>query len=156
MTKERAKTKRRITLMKQYELLFVVKPTLTEEEIASEIANVKASIEKDGGDIVITNDMGMKKLAYEVAKANRGYYTVFYFNAEPAAINEMERLIRLNENILKFMTVKYESKREKVAFDAAVKKVAARQAVKQAPAKVEAEAPVTATEAPATEAPAEA
>ena len=149
--------------MKQYELLFVVKPTLTEEEIASEIANVKASIEKDGGDIVITNDMGMKKLAYEVAKANRGYYTVFYFNAEPAAINEMERLIRLNENILKFMTVKYESKREKVAFDAAVKKVAARQAVKQAPAKVEAEAPVApaveaeveaevATEAPATEA----
>ena len=134
--------------MKQYELLFVVKPTLTEEEIATEIANVKASIEKDGGDIVTTNDMGMKKLAYEVSKANRGYYTVFYFNANPAAINEMERLIRLNENILKFMTVKYESKREVVAFEAAVKKVSAKKApVKEAPAK-EAEAEV-APEAPA-------
>jgi small subunit ribosomal protein S6 len=128
--------------MKQYELLFVVKPTLTEEEIATEIANVKASIEKDGGDIVATQDMGMKKLAYEVAKANRGYYTVYYFNAEPASINEIERLIRLNENILKFMTVKYESKRERVAFDAAVKKVTA----KKAPAK---EAPAAEAEAPA-------
>ena len=146
--------------MKQYELLFVVKPTLTEEETASEIASVKASIEKDGGDIVITNDMGMKKLAYEVDKANRGYYTVFYFNANPAAISEMERLIRLNENILKFMTVKYESKREKVAFDTAVKKVTARQAVKAAPAKAPeapaAEAPAKEAEAAATEAPAEA
>ena len=113
--------------MKKYELLFVVKPTLTEEEIATQIANVKASIEKDGGDIVITDDMGMKKLAYEVAKVNRGYYTVFYFNANPASIKEIERLIRLNENILKFMTVKYESKRELTAFDTTVKKVTARQ-----------------------------
>ncbi len=127
--------------MKQYELLFVVKPTLTEEEIASEIANVKASIEKDGGEIVATQDVGMKKLAYEVAKANRGYYTVYYFSANPASINEIERLIRLNENILKFMTVKYESKRERVAFDAAVKKVTAKKA---APAKEAEEAPAEA------------
>lgn len=149
MTKERAKTKRRSTLMKQYELLFVVKPTLTEEEIASQIATVKASIEKDGGEIVATADMGMKKLAYEVAKANRGYYTVFYFNANPASINEIERLIRLNENILKFMTVKYESKREVVAFNALIKKVVAKKApVAETPAPTE--APVT--EAPAAEA----
>ena len=149
MTKERAKTKRRLTLMKQYELLFVVKPTLTEEETASEIATVKSSIEKDGGEIVVTADMGMKKLAYEVAKTNRGYYTVFYFNANPASITEIERLIRLNENILKFMTVKYESKREVAAFNALVKKTSAKAA-----AKVAAKAPVApaATEAPAAEA----
>lgn len=129
--------------MKQYELLFVVKPTLTEEEIASQIATVKASIEKDGGEIVATDDMGMKKLAYEVSKANRGYYTVFYFNAAPASIKEIERLIRLNENILKFMTVKYESKREVTAFDALVKKVTTKKVSAPAaeePAAVEAEA----------------
>ena len=140
--------------MKQYEVLFVVKPTLTQEEIASEIATVKASIEKDGGEIVTTHDMGMKKLAYEVAKANRGYYTVFYFNANPSSIIEMERLIRLNENILKYMTVKYETKREQVAFDRLVKKVVARKAPAATETPVATEAPVT-TEAPvATEAPA--
>jgi small subunit ribosomal protein S6 len=134
--------------MKQYELLFVVKPTLTEEEIKAEIATVQASIEKDGGEIVVTDDMGMKKLAYEVAKANRGYYTVFYFNAKPASIAEIERLLRINENILKFMTVKYDSKREVTAFNALVQKVSA----KKAPVK---ETPAPAAEA-ATEAPAEA
>jgi small subunit ribosomal protein S6 len=136
--------------MKQYEVLFVVKPTLTQEEIASEIANVKASIEKDGGEIVIAHDMGMKKLAYEVAKANRGYYTVFYFNANPSSIIEMERLIRLNENILKFMTVKYESKREQAAFDRLVKKVVAKKAPAEAP--VATEAPAEAEAAVETEA----
>ncbi len=118
--------------MKQYELLFVVKPTLTEEEIAAQIANVKASIEKDGGEIVATDDMGMKKLAYEVSKANRGYYTVYYFNAEPATIAEIERLLRINENILKFMTVKYDKKKEVTAFNELVKKVGTKKA---APAK---------------------
>ena len=97
--------------MKHYELLFVVKATLTAEEIAAQIATVKASIEKDGGEIVSTNDMGMRKLAYEVNKNNRGYYTVFYFKSNPANIMEIERLLRLNENILKFMTVKYEKKK---------------------------------------------
>ena len=148
--------------MKQYELLFVVKPTLTEEETKAEIATVQASIEKDGGDIVVTDDMGMKKLAYEVAKVNRGYYTVFYFNAKPASISEIERLLRINENILKFMTVKYDSKREITAFNALVKRVAAKKApVKETPApavETATEAPAAATEAPAaaTDAPAEA
>ncbi len=118
--------------MKQYELLFVLKPTLTEEEIATHIANVKASIEKDGGEIVATDDMGMRKLAYEVAKTNRGYYTVFYFNANPAQIAEIERLLRINENILKFMTVKYEKKKEIAAFEKMVEKANNKKAPKAA------------------------
>lgn len=125
--------------MKQYELLFVVKPTLTEEEIATQIANVKASIEKDGGEILATNDMGMRKLAYEVAKTNRGYYTVYYFNANPAQIAEIERLLRINENILKFMTVKYEKKKEIVAFEKMVEKANAKKAPKAAEAEANAD-----------------
>lgn len=126
--------------MTKYELLFVVKPTHTEEEIAAHIANVKASIEKDGGEIAATSDMGMRKLAYEVAKNNRGYYTVFYFTAPTSAITEIERLLRINESVLKFMTVKYAKNKESIAWDAAVKKINA--LAQKAP-----EAPV-ATEAP--------
>ncbi len=125
--------------MKQYELLFVLKPTLTEEEIATHIANVKASIEKDGGEIVATDDMGMRKLAYEVAKTNRGYYTVFYFNANPAQIAEIERLLRINENVLKFMTVKYEKKKEIAAFEKMVEKAKNKKAPKAAESETKAE-----------------
>ena len=131
--------------MTKYELLFVVKPTHTEEEIAAHIANVKASIEKDGGEIVATSDMGMRKLAYEVEKNNRGYYTVFYFTAPTSSIIEVERLLRINESILKFMTVKYAKKKEVVAFEAAVKKI---NNLTQKAAEVEAPK----AEAPATEA----
>ena len=131
--------------MRHYELLFVVKPTLTAEEIAAQIATVKASIEKDGGEIVATNDMGMRKLAYEVSKNNRGYYTVYYFKAAPSTILEIERLLRLNENILKFMTVKYEKKKEVTAWDGLVSKLTAKEAVKAPEAPVAEKAP----EAPA-------
>ena len=139
--------------MTKYELLFVVKPTHTEEEIAAHIANVKASIEKDGGEIAATSDMGMRKLAYEVAKNNRGYYTVFYFTAPTASITEIERLLRINESVLKFMTVKYGKNKESIAWDAAVKKInALSQKAAEAPVAtetpaVEAEAPAATTEA---------
>ena len=138
--------------MKHYELLFVVKATLTAEEIAAQIATVKASIEKDGGEIVTTSDIGMRKLAYEVNKNNRGYYTVLYFKANASSIIEIERLLRLNENILKFMTVKYEKKKEVTAWDSLVKRNESLTQAKAAPAPV-AEAPVAEekTEAPVAE-----
>ncbi|KIM11643.1 MAG: hypothetical protein KU37_05485 [Sulfuricurvum sp. PC08-66] len=109
--------------MTHYELLFVIKPTHTQEEIDAHIANVKASIEKDGGVIAATQNMGMRKLAYEVEKHNRGYYTAYYFTAKPATIIEVERLIRINESILKFMTVKYAKKKEIIAWETAVKRL---------------------------------
>lgn len=123
--------------MTHYELLFVVKPTHTQEEIAEHIANVKASIEKDGGQITATQDMGMRKLAYEIAKQNRGYYTVYYFTAEPAIIAEIERLLRINESILKFMTVKYAKTSEVKAWEGLVAKAGNAPKAEAVEAKVE-------------------
>ena len=65
-----------------YETLFVVKPTLTEEEIAATITKVKDILAKEGAELVGTNDMGMRKLAYPVEKHARGYYTVLFYKAE--------------------------------------------------------------------------
>ena len=57
--------------MNCYETLFVVKPTLTEEEIATAITKVKDILAKEGAELLGTNDMGMKKLAYPVQKNDR-------------------------------------------------------------------------------------
>ncbi|MBD3789060.1 MAG: 30S ribosomal protein S6 [Campylobacterales bacterium] len=100
-----------------YETLFVVKPTLTEEEIASQIAKVKEVLAKEGAELLATDDMGMRKLAYTVAKSNRGYYTVLYFKADGNVIQELERNLRNNEEIIKFLTVKYSKQREIAQFD---------------------------------------
>ncbi len=135
--------------MNHYELLFVLKPTLTDEETQAQIAKIQENITAQEAEIVATDDMGMRKLAYPVEKNERGYYTVVYFKAPGAAIAEIERLLRINEEILKFMTVKYTNKREIAQFG----KMAEAVIKKNTPAPAKEEAPVT--EAPAAETAAE-
>ena len=98
--------------IRHYETMFIVKPTLTEEETQAQIELVKSTIEKNGGEIVATEDMGSRKLAYEIQKNKRGYYYVCYFTAPTESILEIERNYRINENILRFIFIKSESKRE--------------------------------------------
>jgi small subunit ribosomal protein S6 len=98
--------------IRHYETMFIVKPTLTEEETQAQIEMVKTTIEKNGGEIKATNDMGSRKLAYEIQKNRRGHYIVYYFTAPTQAILEIERNYRINENILRFIFIKSESKKE--------------------------------------------
>jgi small subunit ribosomal protein S6 len=92
--------------------MFIVKPTLTEEETQAQIELVRSNIEKNGGEIVAVEDMGTRQLAYEIEKNKRGYYYVIYFKAPADSINELERNYRINENILRFIFIKYENKKE--------------------------------------------
>jgi len=131
-----------------YETLFVVKPTLTEEEIAAEIAKIKDILAKEGAELLATNDMGMRKLAYQVEKNDRGYYTVLFYKGEGTVINELERNLKISEEVIKFLTVKYSKNKELAQFDKLVaqanRKAAAVEATpaKAAPeATAEAEAP---------------
>jgi small subunit ribosomal protein S6 len=128
--------------MRNYENLVIVKPTLTAEEIQASIAAVEEVITSNGGEIAATSPMGMRKLAYPINKNERGFYYVIYYTVAPAAISEIERRFRINESLLRFVTIKYDSKREVTAFNALVEK-----------AKKDASAPAK-TEAPAEEAPA--
>ncbi len=145
-----------------YETLFVVKPTLTDEETAAQIAKIKDVLAKEGAELVATNDMGMRKLAYPVEKHNRGYYTVLFYKGEGTLINELERNLKINEDVIKFLTVKYTKNKELAQFDKLVaqanRKSAAAEATRAeatpAEATPESVAPAEATpeaEAPKTE-----
>lgn len=106
--------------MRHYETMFIVKPTLVEEEIKAKIEFYKEAIAKNGGVIETCLDMGMRNLAYEIKKNKRGYYFVIYFKAEPSMVLELERLYRINEDILRFIVIKYESKKEQKAWQTLV------------------------------------
>lgn len=106
--------------MNCYETLFVVKPTLTDEEIAAQITKVKDVLTKEAAELVGTDDMGMRRLAYPVQKNERGYYTVLYYKAEGSVIHELERNLRINEDVIKFLTVRYTNKQEIAQFDTLV------------------------------------
>mgnify|MGYP003586416670 FL=1 len=98
--------------IKHYETMFILKPTLTEEETVAQIENIRAIIEKNGGVIVSADNVGQRELAYEIEKCKRGYYYVIYFQGNPAGIAEIERNYRMNENLIRFIFIKYDSKKE--------------------------------------------
>ncbi len=108
--------------MRHYENLVIVKPTLTEEEIKSTIAGIEEVLTSNGAEIIARDAMGMKKLAYPIEKNARGYFYVMYYKVAPSAINEIERRFRINEEILRFVTMKYDSKREVKAWNDMVEK----------------------------------
>ncbi len=120
--------------MNNYETLFVIKPTLTDEETAAQIAKVTEILEREGAEILATNEMGMRKLAYPVQKNERGVYTIVYFKAAGTIVNELERNLKFNEEVIKFLTVRYSNKREVAQFE----KLIAEVKKSEAPAKVEA------------------
>lgn len=139
--------------MRNYENLVIVKPTFTAEEIQSSINAIEETITSNGGEIATTDSMGMRKLAYPINKNERGYYHVIYYSIAPSAISEIERRFRINEDLLRFVTIKYDTNREVAAWNQLVEK-----AQKKAAAPAKEEAPVAETpaveEAPVTEAPA--
>ncbi len=112
--------------MKHYETMFILKPTLTPEESAAKIGFFKEIITKDGGEIVAVEDWGTKQLAYEIEGNKRGYYYVMYFKASPDSILELERNYRINEDIIRFIVLKYEKKKEVEAWQDMVNKAVAK------------------------------
>ena len=137
--------------MRNYENLVIVKPTLTAEEIQESIKAIEEVITSNGGEIATTDTMGMRKLAYPIDKNERGHFHVIYYSAEPSVITEIERRFRLNEELLRFVTIKYDTNREVTAWNELVKKAQKKAEVKAEAPKVET-APV-AEETPAVEAP---
>jgi small subunit ribosomal protein S6 len=107
--------------MKHYELLFVVKPTLTQEETTAKFDFIKSVLEKNGCEIKAVKDMGVRKLAYEIEKFERGHYFVLYFTAPPSSIEEILRNLRLTEEIIRFLNVKFEKKKEIAQWEKLVK-----------------------------------
>jgi len=136
--------------MRHYENLVIVKPTLTEEETKASIAAIEEVLTSNGAEIVARDEMGTKKLAYPIQKNERGYFHVVYYTMAPSSIAEVERRFRINEDLLRFVTIKYDSKREVTAWKELVAKTEKKAAAKSAAAT---ETPAT-EEAPATEAPA--
>ncbi len=91
--------------MKRYETIVIIDPDLSKEAETPILERVKDLIPQYKGFLIETDDWGTKKLAYEIKKKNRGHYVRFDFCGDGALIQEMERLFRIDDKVLKFMTV---------------------------------------------------
>lgn len=101
-----------MTRVRRYETMFILKTTIEPEICAKQIETIKANITTNGGEIEAVDDIGSKALAYEIDKNKRGYYFVIYFKAPTGSILELERLNNINENILRFIFIKFDTNKE--------------------------------------------
>lgn len=92
--------------MRRYETIFIVRPNVGEDEIEAITSRTTSTIENDGGTIFRINNWGLKKLAYLIKKENQGYYVYLDFAGSPVSIAEIERLFKIDDRVLKYLTVK--------------------------------------------------
>lgn len=93
--------------MNKYESVIIINPNSDEEGIKTLIQKFSDLINSDGK-LEKADELGKRKLAYEVKKNKEGYYVVFYFEANTSLISELERNYRITDEVIKFMTVKVE------------------------------------------------
>ena len=92
--------------MNKYELLYIISSSATEEQREGVIEKIKALIEKNGGEIVGTDKMGMKKFAYPIDFENEGFYVLVNFNANSEAISVINNAMNITENVVRQMIIK--------------------------------------------------
>ena len=91
--------------MNKYETVMILDCNISEEDRKNAIEKIKNYIEKNG-EIRKTEDIGKRKLAYEVKKNKEGYYYIIEFTTNPENITELERIYRITDEILKFIVVR--------------------------------------------------
>ncbi len=93
--------------MNKYESVVIINPNLEAEGIKALIAKISDLINSNGT-VSSVEELGKRKLAYEIKKLNEGYYVVLKFEAKPELITELERVYRIADEVIKFIVVKEE------------------------------------------------
>ncbi len=91
--------------MRRYETIFIIDPDLSSDERTPLLVRIKDLIPQQGGLLIKVDEWGSQKLAYEIKKKARGYYVLFDYCGTGALVDEIERLSRIDDRILKYMSV---------------------------------------------------
>jgi small subunit ribosomal protein S6 len=92
-----------------YESAVMINAALDDEQIQALISRIKETITNNGGEIREIEDWGRKRLAYVVKKSKVGYYAIFRFNAPSSLIAKLERFYILDEQFLRYLTIKLDT-----------------------------------------------
>ena len=91
--------------MHEYETVFILDPGLDENQVNEEVERAQSLISSHGGTIVNVERWGRKRLAYEIRKKRDGVYTMIKHESTGEVVKELERRLRLNDNVMRVMTV---------------------------------------------------
>ena len=92
--------------MANYESVLIARQDLGASQVSNIVSDLSDIIKKEGGEVVRVDNWGLKNLAYRIKKNRKGHYVVMNIAAPANAIAEFERIMRFNEEIIRYMTVK--------------------------------------------------
>ena len=92
--------------MANYESVLIARQDLGASQVSNIVSDFSDIIKKEGGEVVRVDNWGLKNLAYRIKKNRKGHYVVMNIAAPANAIAEFERIMRFNEDIIRYMTVK--------------------------------------------------
>lgn len=96
--------------MRLYETVFIISPDLGEEEVKEWVERILGIISTKKGEIVSVENWGKKRLAYEVKRQRYGTYILIHFRADREALNEVERIYKMSEAIIKYLIIRINEK----------------------------------------------
>lgn len=94
----------------QYELTYVISGVLKSNDIEDLVKRVNSFVEDNDGEIIEVDEWGSQRLAYEIDKKRSGYYVNLYFKAEGKVVPQLERQLQLNDQILRYLTLRMDAK----------------------------------------------
>ncbi|MEE8329833.1 MAG: 30S ribosomal protein S6 [Thermodesulfovibrionia bacterium] len=97
--------------MDYYEHIIILDPNVDEKTVESTVERVSDLVVKKGGEVLKSEKWGLKKLAYNLKKQNKGIYILLFFKAPPPVIAELERFYKVFEPLLKFLIIKLKKKK---------------------------------------------
>mgnify|MGYP001550142066 FL=1 len=130
--------------MRRYETIVIVDPDIGEEQRAPVFDRIRELVPQKGGLVVEFDEWGARKMAYEVKKKKRGYYLRVDYCGTGGLVDEMERQFRIDDRVLKYMTILLE---DEVDMEAIQEKMSQASEAEAAPATTEAPAPAAETPA---------
>jgi small subunit ribosomal protein S6 len=99
---------RRIQRLKNYELVVIFDPSLKEEDIEKQLSKITSLLEKEKCKVSNIDKWGSRKLAYPIKKQENGYYVIVYFNGDSNVVNELDRINKIDDKVLRHLIVKSE------------------------------------------------
>jgi len=136
-----------------YELMFIVRPDMADEDLEKLIANLESTVTSASGTVKSVDRMGKRRLAYMVRKFRDGVYILMTIDGAGTVIHELERRLRVTEQVIKFLTVRVDEEHKRLEKIKALREARKKVSAQPAPAATPEEAPAAA-EAPAAETPA--
>jgi small subunit ribosomal protein S6 len=136
-----------------YELMFIVRPDMADEDLDKLVSHLETTVTSASGTVKAVDRMGKRRLAYVVRKFREGIYILMTIEGAGTVIHELERRLRVTEQVIKFLTVRVDEEQKRLEKIKALRDSRKKASAQPAAAAAE-EAPAAAGEAPTTDVPA--